>query len=67
MLKSYYKHIWYLTKDPSIFDWTIYENLTYAIERKLENEELKKYSNYQNVILYTFMKNDYKQKSKKDE
>ncbi len=41
-LKSYYKHIWYLTQDPSIFDWTIYENLTYAIDWKLENEELEK-------------------------
>ncbi len=30
-LKSYYKEVWYLTQDPSVFDWTILENLTYAI------------------------------------
>ncbi len=30
-LKSYYQEIWYLTQDPSVFDWTILENLTYAI------------------------------------
>jgi len=30
--KSYYKKIWYLTQDPSIFDGTIYENLTHAID-----------------------------------
>ena len=28
-LKSYYKNIWYLTQDPSVFDWTILDNLTY--------------------------------------
>ncbi len=31
-LKSYYKHIWYLTQEPSVFDGTVWENLTYAIE-----------------------------------
>lgn len=41
-LKSYYKNIWYLTQEPSIFDWTIYENLTYAIDKKLEENELEK-------------------------
>ncbi len=31
-LKSYYKHIWYLTQEPSVFDGTIYENLVYALD-----------------------------------
>ena len=30
-LKSYYKDIWYLTQEPSVFDWSVFENLTYAI------------------------------------
>ncbi len=30
-LKSYYKEIWYLTQEPSVFDWTVLENLTYAV------------------------------------
>lgn len=33
-LISYYKNIWYLTQDPSVFDWTIIENLTYALDRE---------------------------------
>ncbi len=33
-LKSYYKNIWYLTQEPSVFDWTVLENLTYAIDSK---------------------------------
>lgn len=39
-LKSYYKNIGYLTQDPSVFDWTILENLTYAIDRELKKWEL---------------------------
>jgi len=31
-LKSYYKDIGYLTQEPSVFDGTILENLTYALE-----------------------------------
>lgn len=31
-LKSYYKHIWYLTQEPSVFDWSILENLIYWFE-----------------------------------
>lgn len=31
-LKSYYNHIGYLTQEPNVFDGTIYDNLTYAIE-----------------------------------
>lgn len=30
-LQSYYKHIWYLTQEPSVFDGTIRENLFYAV------------------------------------
>ncbi len=30
-LKSYYKNIWYLTQDPSVFDWTILDNLMYGV------------------------------------
>jgi len=41
-LKSYYKNIWYLTQEPSVFDWTILDNLTYAIDRKLKTWELEK-------------------------
>lgn len=31
-LQTYYKHIWYLTQEPSVFDWTLYENLVYALD-----------------------------------
>lgn len=31
-LGDYYKHIWYLTQEPSVFDGTIYENLVYALD-----------------------------------
>lgn len=40
-LKSYYKHIWYLTQEPSIFDGTIIDNLTYAIEGEVDDKSLK--------------------------
>lgn len=40
-LKSYYKHIGYLTQEPSIFDWTIKENLIYAIDYLPSEEEIK--------------------------
>ena len=40
-LKNYYKNIWYLTQDPSVFDGTILDNLTYAVDRKLKNWELE--------------------------
>ena len=40
-LKSYYKNIGYLTQDPSVFDGTILENLTYAVDRKLKLGELE--------------------------
>ena len=35
-LKSYYKHIWYLTQEPSVFDGTVSENLTYAIDGEVD-------------------------------
>jgi len=41
-LKSYYKNIWYLTQEPSVFDGTILDNLTYAIDRELKEWELEK-------------------------
>ncbi|MFK7780441.1 MAG: ABC transporter ATP-binding protein [Candidatus Gracilibacteria bacterium] len=40
-LKSYYKHIGYLTQEPSIFDGTIIDNLTYGSKKRLSNLEIK--------------------------
>lgn len=40
-LKSYYKDIGYLTQESSVFDWSVLENLTYAINRKLKKWELE--------------------------
>lgn len=39
-LKSYYKDIGYLTQEPSVFDGTVYDNLTYAVDRELKPWEL---------------------------
>ncbi|NVP17661.1 ABC transporter ATP-binding protein/permease [Candidatus Gracilibacteria bacterium] len=39
-LKSYYNDIGYLTQEPSVFDGSVLENLTYAIDRKLKDGEL---------------------------
>jgi ABC-type multidrug transport system fused ATPase/permease subunit len=39
-LKTYYKDIWYLTQEPSVFDGTVMDNLTYAIDRKLQEWEI---------------------------
>lgn len=39
-LKTYYKHIWYLTQEPSVFDGTIIDNLTYAIQWDVSKEKL---------------------------
>lgn len=41
-LSTYYKNIWYLTQDPSVFDWTILENLTYWIDGKIDDNKLNK-------------------------
>lgn len=40
-LKSYYNDIGYLTQEPSVFDGSVLENLTYAINRKLKDWELE--------------------------
>ncbi len=41
-LLSYYKHIWYLTQEPSVFDGSIKENLLYGMwEEKDIQEEWK--------------------------
>ena len=40
-LKSYYKEIWYLTQEPSVFDGTIYENLTYALTKKVPKKKIE--------------------------
>lgn len=37
-LKSYYENIWYLTQEPSVFDGTILENLTYSLWNKTLSE-----------------------------
>lgn len=39
-LKSYYQNIGYLTQEPSIFDGTIFENLTYSLHEDMESPEL---------------------------
>jgi ABC-type multidrug transport system fused ATPase/permease subunit len=44
-LIDYYKHIGYLTQDPSVFDGTIYENLVYALDTEPAKEELEKVVN----------------------
>lgn len=41
-LLSYYHHIGYLTQEPSVFDGTIYENLTYALDYEPTQDQLKK-------------------------
>ena len=41
-LKSYYKDIWYLTQEPSVFDGTIRENLLYAVMKELSKKHIKK-------------------------
>ena len=39
-LKTYYKHIGYLTQEPSVFDGTIYENLVYALDYTPSEKQL---------------------------
>ena len=41
-LISYYKNIWYLTQDPSVFDWTVMENLCYALDHEPSKDELER-------------------------
>ncbi len=40
-LKSYYKNIWYLTQEPSVFDGTIYDNLVYALDYKPKKKDIQ--------------------------
>lgn len=40
-LKSYYKDIWYLTQEPSVFDGTIKENLLYAVGEKTKKKDIE--------------------------
>ncbi len=40
-LRDYYAHIGYLTQDPSVFDGTILENLTYGARSEVSDEALK--------------------------
>ena len=39
---DYFAHIWFLTQDPSVFDWTIYDNLVYALKEQPSDTKLKK-------------------------
>ncbi len=39
-LKSYYKDIWYLTQEPSVFDGTIRDNLLYAVTEDINQYEI---------------------------
>lgn len=41
-LRDYYGHIGYLTQDPSVFDGTILENLTYGARSEVSNMDLRK-------------------------
>lgn len=41
-LKSYYKHVWYLTQEPNVFDGSVYDNLVYALDYKPTKEVLHK-------------------------
>ncbi|MDD5376832.1 MAG: ABC transporter ATP-binding protein [Candidatus Gracilibacteria bacterium] len=41
-LRDYYSHIGYLTQDPSVFDGTILENLTYGARSEVSETELRK-------------------------
>ncbi len=44
-LKSLYKHVGYLTQEPSVFDWSIRENLMYGTSHIIEEKEFKKIIN----------------------
>ena len=41
-IHSYYRNIGFLTQDPSVFDWTIYDNLLYSLREKPSEVKLKK-------------------------
>ena len=38
-LTDYYRHIGYLTQEPSVFDGTVWENLTYALDDNQEEDD----------------------------
>ncbi len=39
-LKEYYKHIWYLTQDPNVFDGSIRDNLLYGTSSKPTKKQI---------------------------
>ncbi len=39
--KSYYKHIWYLSQEPNVFDGTVFENIVYGSLENVEKEKLE--------------------------
>ena len=41
-IHDYFKNVWYLTQEPSVFDWTIYDNLIYALNYIPTNSQIKK-------------------------
>lgn len=41
-MTDYYKHIGYLSQEPSVFDGTIYENLIYALDQEPTKEKIEK-------------------------
>jgi len=48
-LKSYYRHIGYLTQEPSVFDGTIRENLEYGVTRNNKFSSLPKEGDHEVV------------------
>ena len=41
-IHDYFKNVWYLTQEPSVFDWTIYDNLIYALNYTPADSQIKK-------------------------
>ena len=39
-MKEYYKHIGYLTQDPSVFDGSVWDNLLYGTTTKPAKKEI---------------------------
>lgn len=55
-LKSYYRHIGYLTQEPSVFDWTVKENLLYAVNEATDSEITKAIELAKCEFIYDFTK-----------